>query len=215
MEVKPTQLRPKGWGAFNGQARRRELVHEILARLSIQACVETGTYLGETTAELVGWQYPVFTVELNKDRFAEVRDRFAGEPKVSTFGGDSRKFLQDLVSNPACPLQRVFFYLDAHWNVDVPLREEVIFIVRHWRRGVIMIDDFEVPDEPDYGFDCYPGVAELNRAYLAPAEHLGLSWFWPAAAPAQETGAKRGCAVLAWDDDTVSTLTELAELRRG
>ena len=62
---------------------------------------------------------------------------------------DSRNFLRDLrQSEPAA--KTVFFYLDAHWYDDLPLAEEMDLIGSYWKNYVILIDDFQVPDDRNY-----------------------------------------------------------------
>jgi hypothetical protein len=60
-----------------------------------------------------------------------------------------------------------------------------------------MIDDFEVPDDHGFGYDDYgPGKA-LNAAYIGPlVEAHDLAVFYPSARSQEETGHRRGCAVL-------------------
>ena len=63
----------------------------------------------------------------------------------------------------------VFFYLDAHWNDDLPLADEIDIIFSRCPWAVVMIDDFEVPSDPGYQFDDYgPGKA-LVLGYIRPA----------------------------------------------
>jgi hypothetical protein len=44
----------------------------------------------------------------------------------------------------------LFFYLDAHWNEDLPLAEEIDLIFSRSPCAVVMIDDFEVPGDPGF-----------------------------------------------------------------
>ena len=61
-----------------------------------------------------------------------------------------------------------------------------------------MIDDFQVADDPGYGFDDYGEGKALIRAYLEPfMVRDKLSLFYPAAPSSEETGFKRGSVVLA------------------
>ncbi len=68
-------------------------------------------------------------------------------PKVRLSLADSRVFLRDLLAG--LPNDRpVLFYLDAHWNEDLPLAEEARLIVEQAPLAVVMIDDFCVPFDP-------------------------------------------------------------------
>jgi hypothetical protein len=61
-----------------------------------------------------------------------------------------------------------------------------------------LVDDFQVADDLGYSFDDYgPGLC-LNSDYIAgvAAKH-GLVCLYPSTASADETGARRGCVVIA------------------
>ncbi|MEM9080454.1 MAG: hypothetical protein AAGC74_07185 [Verrucomicrobiota bacterium] len=200
------------WGAFNGQEGRQRLVKSLLKELKIGTFVETGTYRGETAEWAVEAGMRVFTVEVDESKREVLEGKFGGVEGVTLRMGDSREFLQGLISEVRCPLQRVMFYLDAHWCDDVPLRREVELITAYWRRSVIVIDDFEVPGDAGYGYDAYPSGLALRQDYLRP---LPVHYFWPKMSSEEETGAKRGCAVLAWEEAMVEELGGVAGLRRG
>jgi hypothetical protein len=107
---------------------------------------------------------------------------------------DSRQFLRDLAERPESRHETAFFYLDAHGNSDLPLRDELLIVTRTWRNAVVMIDDFQVPGDPGYQFDDYgPGKA-LTLSYLP--EMPGWRIYFPAARSTEEWGS-RGCVVLA------------------
>jgi hypothetical protein len=63
-----------------------------------------------------------------------------------------------------------------------------------------MIDDFQVPSDPGYGYDDYGPEKALVSSYIQPAvlaHELGA--FHPCTPSAAETGGRRGCVVLAKD----------------
>jgi hypothetical protein len=45
------------------------------------------------------------------------------------------------------------FYLDAHWEEYLPLRDELQLIYNNFPRAVVLVDDFKVDDDLGYGFD--------------------------------------------------------------
>ena len=106
----------------------------------------------------------------------------------------------------------VFFYLDAHWGHEHPLREEVTMIMQHWRESIIMIDDFQVPDDDGYGCDVLDCGTKLSLECLKPVSPFGLVAF-PAAPSAGESGARRGCVILATADAAAETLAKATSLR--
>jgi hypothetical protein len=92
----------------------------------------------------------------------------------------------------------LFIYLDAHWGNDLPLAEELEIVFGACEGAIVMVDEFEVPFDAGYGFDDYgPGKA-LTAAYIEPAivSH-SLGTFYPSTPSASESGARRGCVVLA------------------
>ncbi len=203
-------------GPFNGQKFRRRILFDLLYYFPINTIIETGTYYGTTTALFAATSLPVYTVESNARYFSSSRLRFRfSRGNVHTYKGDSRSFLRDLSQDRSVSKEDVFFYLDAHWSEDLPLREELEIIFTHWKRPIVMIDDFQVP-ESDYGYDSYgPGKA-LNLSYVDPVVSAhNLSVFFPAVDASEETGAKAGIAVLC--QEAVGTIVDekLKTLVRG
>lgn len=209
-------LRDSWGGPFNGQKSRVELFHALMERFAPEAIIETGTYQGTTAEFLAGFNRPVFTIEGHGRTYGFARARLRKFRNVTLLHGDSRQVLNCLFSGP---LQRfsgrtLFFYLDAHWNADLPLAQELDVIFRHCPRAVVMIDDFAVPCDPAYVYDDYgPGKA-LTPEYLAPMllEHR-LVALYPATPGESETGARRGCVVLASANIYGAALMSLPLLR--
>jgi hypothetical protein len=207
------------WGGpFNGQAQRCLLFSLLIERLRPVAIVETGTYLGTTTEWMAAFQIPVFTCEGSEENFGFAQARLLPMRNVSVTLGDSREFLRTLLNGALRDLRRQtnLFYLDAHWNADLPLAEEIDIICRSFPRAVIVIDDFEVPDDLGYGFDSYGPDHTLNAAYIDPAvKQYQLAIFYPATPSSQETGMRRGCIVLGSDAEIVELLGSVSLLRRA
>ena len=191
--------RSASWGGpFNGQVGRSKIFQELIANIRFNAIIETGTFRGTTTEFLATEsKLPVYTVEAEPLYHHFSKLRFRRFPSVSLERLDSRIFLETLSRNPAVPKENVFFYLDAHWKDDLPLREEIVLIDKSWRGVVIMVDDFQVPGDPGYGYDDYGPDKSLTLEYLAPLVSLGFQTFFPTLLSAEETGRKRGCVVLA------------------
>jgi hypothetical protein len=182
--------------ALNGQRFRQEMFRSLLQELQPDVVVESGTYRGATTQFL--WHVsgrPVYTVEKDPTLARLVARRFRDVADIRVIKSDSRKALQGLRENSSFPKSRVFFYLDAHWEDDLPLREEVAIITGGWTDSLILIDDFKVPDDLGYGFDTYAGT-QLSIEYLG--DTVGAyQAFWPNCPSHEETGALRGCVLLA------------------
>jgi predicted O-methyltransferase YrrM len=189
-----------GWGGpFNGQSNRVQIFKAIMAYARPAAIIETGTYLGATTYFLAGVGLPVYSIEGNPRNYGFARARLWWKLNVKLRQGDSRAELKKLFEGPLDSLRNspLLFYLDAHWDADLPLAEEIDIIFDRTPNAVVMIDDFEVPSDPGYGYDDYgPGKA-LNAEYIATlVKTYDLAVFYPSAPSHEDTGLRRGCAIL-------------------
>lgn len=186
------------WGGpFNGQKYRQCIFFDILYYFPIKAIIETGTFCGTTTALFAATSLPVHTVEKSRRYFSYAKTRFLfSRDNISLYQNDSRSFLRDLSEEISIPKEDVFFYLDAHWGEDLPLREELEIIFSNWERAIVMIDDFQVPNS-DYGFDDHGPGKVLNLDYIEPVmSTYAVQAFFPSVTSTEETGAKRGSVVL-------------------
>lgn len=211
--------RKESWGGpFNGQARRRELFTALLENAKPVAIVETGSYLGATTEFMARTGIPVYSIEGNSRSYGFARARLWRKRHVTVRHGDSRAELKRLFEGPLSMLgwAPLFFYLDAHWNEELPLAEELNIIFSFCKAAVVMIDDFQVPGDDGYAYDDYgPGKA-LTAEYTAPLEKAhGLTILYPSTPSCEETGARRGCAVLYKTAAHHPRLQDLPLLRRS
>jgi hypothetical protein len=206
------------FGAFNGQPARRQLFELIVERIKPAAVIETGTAFGATTQFMAQTKLPIFSVEEHPRRHGFARAKFRRQRNVMLFHQDSRSALRTLFDGALSGLtsRPLFFYLDAHWNEDLPLAEELEIILQRCSSSVIMLDDFQVPNDAGYRYDDYgPGKA-LTADYIAPAITAhGLCAFYPTTHSSDEGGARRGCVVLVKDIVHVQALASLPLLRAG
>jgi len=200
----------KAWGGpFNGQ-KHRQNIFAALKGFDFSAIMETGSFRGTTTALFAKTGLPVFTCEGHPRNYGFARASLLGFRNVSLRFGDSRAQLRKILAElgPADRGKPIFFYLDAHWHKDLPLAEELEIVLEACAQPVIMIDDFEVPDDPGYGFDSYGKGKSLIRSYVEPfISRHNLSLFYPSAPSADESGAKRGCAILVRADKRDKMMT--------
>jgi hypothetical protein len=189
------------WGGpFNGQIARRHLFHAIVGAFQPRAIIETGTYRGTTTDLMAATGLPIYTIENDPRLYGYSRMRFYTRRNVNVLCGDSRKTMTELFTGPLQMLRRevLFVYLDAHWEHDLPLTEELDIVFAHAPNSIAMIDDFQVPFDPGYRYDRYRSGKALTPGYIAPVvEKRELAIFYPSTESFAESGAKRGCAVLA------------------
>jgi hypothetical protein len=210
--LKP-RLRRSWGGPFNGQNFRRRIYSDLIKKINFEGIVETGTYLGTTTEFFAASGLPVYSVEANPRFYAYSSLRFSRRrERIHLYQGDSVEFLRSLAADEEFPKSNLFFYLDAHGQEHLPLREELEIIFTHWREAVVMIDDFQVPGT-DYGYDDYGAGKALNMSYLEPIQYLQIHAFFPAVDAKQETGKKRGCVVLCREANVADELRRIDTLR--
>jgi hypothetical protein len=164
-----------GWGAFHGDAVYRELVLELLRAFPVTAFVETGTSRGYST-ELVAAQFPalpVFTSEVLEETYRIARSGLSRYRNITQMLGSSEKCLDELLKSDrvgGMPL----YYLDAHWQKYWPLRDELRLLGARGGKAIIVIDDFEIPGQPQFEFDIDGGGEVIageacNLDYIRPA----------------------------------------------
>lgn len=206
------RIKKDRWGgAFNGQANRRAIFDAIVNRQEPTLIVETGTYRGTTTEALAKSGIRVLTIEGRRSNYGFARARLRRLPNVKVHLGDSRERLRALLRemNGSGKPGSLFAYLDAHWDADLPLRDELDIVFRWDPDAIVMIDDFRVPDDAGYGYDNYGPGAVLDAEYIGPTvQMLGLVSLYPVLPSGQETGARRGCVIITsnrWKAELLST----------
>ncbi len=109
--------------------------------------IETGTFMGATTAAMIPHFNKIITIELSEEIANRARHIFSATPHVTVLQGDSSNILPKICKDIAEP---AFFWLDGHWsggftaqgNKDCPLIEEMDAINTYCKsRCVIAIDD--------------------------------------------------------------------------
>ena len=128
--------------------------------------------------------------------------------------GRSLDFLRSIIAGPTDRTTPTLFYLDAHGPGDLPLRDEIELIVANFPNAVIVVDDFEVPDDPGYRYDEHAPDKRLSVGYVLKAATPPLAIYFPRARGEDETGARCGSATLTANSDLVVILDRLRGLRR-
>lgn len=142
--------------AFHGDPQYQLLVDAILKHAQASDFVETGSFLGRSTAWVAQrWpQVQVHSTEINPEFFQTAQRRLSAWPNVHLQLGHSVQFITELVQPGKLGKLPVFF-LDAHWEEDWPLPRELALIRAACPRAIIIIDDFRVPTQPLFSFDDY------------------------------------------------------------
>jgi hypothetical protein len=202
------------WGfAMNGQTSRLEATRQIIHGLGIEQIVETGTFRGTTTDWFAQFAVPVETVESHPRYYAFSKMRLRQRANVKIFFDSSVPFLRNRVGRTGQEETTQLFYLDAHWEHYLPLREELELIFRHYRNAVVLIDDFNVDDDPGYGFDSYGPDKALNCELLKRCDVPPLFIFYPSTPADQETGMRRGWTVITTNAEMARKLETIVLLR--
>ena len=128
-----------------------ELIRELKRHLPLEVLVETGTFEGDTVAQVRELFETLHTVELSEKYFEISRQRFLHDPAIFVSQGPSPDWLKQLV--PRLLDQPVLYWLDAHWCVaeqtageisQCPLIEELRAIGGLNPQSVLMIDDAQL-----------------------------------------------------------------------
>ena len=143
--------------------------------------VETGTFLGDTTALLAKSAEMVYTIEPDTNLFQMAQKRFKRNSKVTTINGLSEKIFPQLLPKLR---GKVIFWLDGHYSggithkgpKDCPIQEELQCIEDNlfcYGSVVVLIDDVRCFDPSIKEYSDYP---EIN--YLVDwARKNNLKWY--------------------------------------
>lgn len=177
---------------FNREVIRAYIFSGLHELYRCTSFVETGTENGDTTAfARRAFKTPVFSSELNNTSYLVSRMYLAWARQTRIAHLNSPEFLQE-ICDPATLGDNPMFYLDAHWNEYMPLPDELATIGDRCPRAVVLIDDFEVPWEPRFLYDGYPGVrinVDTVRKFLAKRQGE-FSIYLPAYGPDVDPGGK-------------------------
>jgi len=215
IDLADRELQKSFGGPLNGQAGRQKLFLDMLRALAPVAIIETGTFRGTSTDWMASaFAGPIMTCEIEPRLATQARRKLAKHRHVTVFNDDSRAFLTAVL--PTLPTNRpVLYYLDAHWQDDLPLVEEVRSILGYSLYSIIMIDDFRVPWDDGYGFDYYGPDKMLDLSLLSFLAGSPARIFFPTLPSDQETGGKRGACVIAAAPPVLDVLRRVPGLRES
>lgn len=133
--------------------------------------VETGTYLGATTAFLAASAKHVYSIEPEPDLARRARERFAGNERVTILEGLSEDRLPELLHDLR---GSVSFWLDGHYSegltfqgpTDTPIRFELSLIEKSLTRldsVKVLVDDVRCFDPHSELYSDYPSPSFLVK----------------------------------------------------
>lgn len=114
---------------------------KLIENFKIKRIYETGTYLGWSTIKLSEFNIPVYTIEINNNYIKESYNNLKDKKNVKILCGESSTILDSLCTKNE---ENSLFFLDAHWNENLPLLNE-LDVIKKTKNPVIIIHDFFVP----------------------------------------------------------------------
>lgn len=143
---------------FHNDRYYADFIKLISRNINVSSVVETGTYLGHGTqwlSECFKQNY-VYTCEIMTNIYVRAKNNLANYPNVAVFNQDSIDLLNYLKLEKSLG-NKPFFFLDAHWYKKWNLTQEVKHIADNYDKAIILIDDFKVPNNPEFKYDTYDG----------------------------------------------------------
>ncbi len=134
-----------------------QFIAELKREIDLPLFIETGTYNGSTTQQVLH-QFPaIHSIELFKQLYENAKRKFAPYPHVHIHHGDSGDVLNNILPHLE---QKALFWLDAHYSGEgtafigcgTPIIEELEAIKEHGPKGsIILIDDIRIFDLVPFG----------------------------------------------------------------
>lgn len=142
-------------------------IRALARRVGAKTLVETGTYLGNTTARVAASFSRVWTIEIDAELHRQASAYLKPRPHVECLLGDASVLLPQVLARPEAV--DVLVFLDGHFSggvtgrgeMDEPACEEIEMMSPFAEkiRGVI-VDDFR-----EFGRGEWPRRSELIRAF--------------------------------------------------
>ncbi len=203
-------IKEKAFLPFNGQKHRLEIINKIFKSKKIGKIYETGTYHGSTTEFLAKYKLPINTCEISPPYFFIAKDRLKKYKNIKIFNSESYLFLKKNISKNN---KISFFYLDAHNDTSTsPLLLELNTIFSKSKNFLILIDDFQVPHDKEYGYDSTGGHL-LKTNYIKKFLHnSNINYYFPKKRCTYETGLKRGSIYICKGRESIKLCNSIKEL---
>jgi len=176
--------------ALNNDTTLKNTIQTLIQTYNIRTIIETGTFLGETTAYLSTLTPSVHTIEINPFYHSLARTNITKWINDNTITpttpptlhyGPSSTILPDLIPTLQPP---ILYYLDAHWEPEHPLLNELETIGRTDNNPIIIIHDFQVPNT-NLKYDFTTSTFNIHGDSGQP---LNLQYIQPYLPPIYKTG---------------------------
>jgi len=143
---------------------KQQTLRMYAKKYGLKILVETGTFYGDMVEAMKDVFDRIYSIELSKELYQEVQERFKGVRHIEIIHGDSGIELGNVIGKLDQP---ALFWLDGHYSAGVtahgykktPIHEELDHILNSPERcHVIIIDDARCfGRDPDY-----PSIKELS-----------------------------------------------------
>ena len=130
--------------------------------------IETGTRRGVTLKYVAdGYTHlKLFSCEPNEEFFNEAKEALTGFDNCKIYNERSQDFLPKVLDMLDLKDNLGLFFLDAHGKgFEWPLRQEIQEITNKVKKAIILIDDFKVPNNPQFNYDVYDGQ-ECSMSFI-------------------------------------------------
>ncbi len=143
---------------------KERVIKEYAKRYSIDALIETGTYLGFMVDATRTTFKRIISIELDPDLYAQAQHKFKPYPHITILQGDSSEILPNVMADIKQPC---LFWFDGHYSAGItargtlstPIMQELKCVLSHSvDKHVMLIDDARLFD----GSNDYPRIEELK-----------------------------------------------------
>jgi hypothetical protein len=169
---------------FHGDKYLLEFMFKLLIKADL--FIETGSQEGHSICHVTR-EFPelkCYSCEGDRKAYliAKKNLKLQNSNNVRLIHTLSPQFLYDLyVENPNITDSNAVFWLDAHgFGFEWPLRDELKHILDNYKNCYIIIDDFKVPDRPQFGYDSYNNQ-ECSLEYVGDilSSHKDIEIYFP------------------------------------
>lgn len=179
--------------SFNHDTFLQRMFTEYFLKHRPDMIIETGTCFGKTTELLAQHGVPVWSTEINDEYYRTSCNLLNKYSNVKVLLGDSEKSLQDKFYE--LKNQKIFFYLDSHFNNDQILERELELIAKLSVKPIILIHDWKVPDK-DFGYDKWDEHEYSTEFYINYFNKIYGKGKFTITYNEQANGARRGVILL-------------------
>lgn len=201
------------WEKFclNGQIYRKKIITKLLNKIKFDSLIETGTEYGFSTIFFSQFVKKIISIEKSKSLHYIAKIRLKNFKNINLVLEDSKNLKNILSKININKNEKNFFYLDAHSENDYPLLDELEFIDKNYKNSLVVIDDFQIPNDDGYGYDSFNG-RKLNINLISKRISNDASFYFPKILSSLETGRLRGYVLISRNESIKTELDLIDEL---